>query len=165
MPDRRVISNTSPLLYLHQIGYLDLLQRLYGRVWTSPGVAAELSIGGQSGYDVPIVEEIPWLDVVGPTEQPQLLPALLDLDQGEAEIIALAVQWPGSLVLLDERLARRLASHFGLRVTGTIGVLIKAKEKGLLELVRPALKALKATSMWLGDDLVELALRKAGEME
>jgi predicted nucleic acid-binding protein len=163
MPDRPVICNTSPLLYLHQIGHLDLLPALYGTVWTTPGVAQELAAGAEKGYDVPDLAELSWLEI-RPLGESRLLPALVDLDRGEAEVIALGLQLPGSLVILDEQLARRIAELFELDVTGTLGLLLRAKQRGHLEHVTPAVEALRSTTMWLSERVIRLVLEKAGEL-
>lgn len=63
MPDRLVVSNTSPLLYLHQIGQLDLLRQLYGKVVVPGAVARELARGAQLGIDVPDLGRHPWVEV------------------------------------------------------------------------------------------------------
>jgi len=65
------------------------------------------------------------------------------LDGGEAEAIALAVEVSDALLLMDERLGRDTARHFGIRYTGVIGVLIEAKDKGLLQAIQPHLEALR----------------------
>jgi predicted nucleic acid-binding protein len=61
---RDVVSNTSPLLYLHQLGRLDLIRALYSRVLVPQSVVAELDVGRARGYDVPAVAEASWIEVV-----------------------------------------------------------------------------------------------------
>ncbi len=63
MPDRLTLSNTSPLLYLHQIERLDLLRRLYGEVFVPPAVEEELQAGAVRGVNVPRIGDLPWLSV------------------------------------------------------------------------------------------------------
>lgn len=162
MPDRLVVSNTSPLLYLHQIGRLELLRSLYGQVTVPAAVADELGRGGELGIDVPALDRFDWLRVEVPPER-LLLPAVVDLGPGEAEVIAFGLAHPAALLILDDRLARRVATALDLRLTGTIGVLVRAKKSGLLPSVRPSLEALRATTMRLGDELVRWAVAEAGE--
>ena len=107
MPDRLVISNTSPLLYLHQIGRIDLLETLYGAVVAPPAVERELRVGATEGVDVPDLSALPWVEV-RPVADPKLLPVVIDLGSGEAEVIALGLENPDSLLILDDKLARRL---------------------------------------------------------
>lgn len=164
MPERLVVSNTSPLLYLHQIGQLDLLQRLYHQVTVPQAVADELARGSQLGIDVPDLDRYPWLQVKPPPER-LLLPAVLDLGPGEAEVIAFGMAHAGDLLLLDDKLARRMASVLGLSFTGTIGLLVKAKRAGALSSIQPSLEALRKTNIRLSDELFQWALREAGEAE
>ncbi len=121
-----VIVNTSPLLYLHQVGCLELLQQLYGTITVPPAVPQELEIGKLQGVDVPEVNSIEWIQT-RPVASATLIPAVIDLGQGEAEVIALGLENPDSLLIFDDSLARRIADLYGLRYTGTLGVLVKAK--------------------------------------
>ena len=86
-----------------------------------------------------------------------------DLGPGEAEVIALGLQRPESRLILDDRLARRIARLHNLQVTGTIGVIVKAKQAGLLPAVSPVIIALREAGLWLSDALVVEVLRQAGE--
>jgi predicted nucleic acid-binding protein len=163
MPEREVISNTSPLLYLHQIGQLDLLLKIYGRVVIPPAVRRELRTGAERGFSTPDVDQIPWLGVRVLTDM-TLLPMVIDLGPGEAEAIGLALASPRHLLILDDSLGRRIAHVRALTYTGTLGVLVRAKQEGHLAALKPAIEALQdRTSMRLRPDLIEWALRAAGE--
>lgn len=162
MPDQRVVSNTSPLLYLYQVGQIELLPKLYGSVMIPPAVQDELGRGKEIGAAVPDVETFPWIEI-RPLPDATLLPTITDLGPGEAEAIALALFHPGSLLILDDDLGRRIARLNRITFTGTLGVLIKAKQAGLLPKVAPILAALQQTSMWLGRDLIQLVLSETGE--
>lgn len=162
MPEGRVICNTSPLYYLHLVGQLDLLPRLYSRVRIPPAVREELQAGEKKGVPTPRPEELPWLEIQESVNR-ALLPMVIDLGRGEAEAIALALEDPGSLLILDDSLGRRIAGLSGLTFTGTLGVLIRAKQSGLLAEIRPTLQALEQTTMYLGKELIAMALREAGE--
>jgi predicted nucleic acid-binding protein len=163
MPDPRVVCNTSPLLYLHQVGHLELLGHLYGHLWTTPGVVDELAVGATRGHDVPLVAEVPWVTIERPAAEASRVPALGDLGRGEAEVIALATEWPNSLVILDEQAGRRVAASLGLRITGILGVLLRAKKEGYLDRVTPVLARLRETSMWLSDSVIQMVCEEAGE--
>jgi len=84
-----VISNTSPLQYLHQTGCLGFLPSLYSEVIVPVGVVRELTVGRDLGTDLPIVEKLPWVRVRGVSNE-RLLPLAADLGQGEREVLALA---------------------------------------------------------------------------
>jgi len=164
MPDRLVVSNTSPLLYLHQVGHLDLLRNLYGRVWIPPAVEEELRMGAERGIAIPDVQILEWLDVQS-LRDTTLLPVVTDLGPGEVEAIALALSSPGSLLILDDKLGRRIARLNGVTITGTLGVLVKAKREGLLPSIASSIEALRRTTMYLTQELIETALRESGESQ
>lgn len=162
MPDRLVVSNTSPLLYLHQVGQLDLLRQLYGRVVVPTAVAEELAAGSHFGIEAPDLGQHPWLRVESPPER-TLLPALVDLGPGEAEVLAFGLAHPDTLLLLDDRLARRTAALLRLHFTGTIGFVVRAKRGGALPSVLPVLEALRKTNIRVTSELIHWALKEAGE--
>jgi predicted nucleic acid-binding protein len=164
MPDRLVVSNTSPLLYLHQVNQLDLLRKLYGRIQIPPAVEEELRTGAERGIAVPDVQVLEWVDVQ-PLSDTTLLPVVTDLGPGEAEAIALALSSPGSLLILDDKLGRRIARLNGVPITGTLGVLVKARREALLPSISPVIEALRRTTMHLAQELIETALRESGESQ
>jgi predicted nucleic acid-binding protein len=162
MPDAPVISNTSPLFYLHQIGQLELLRHTYGEIMVSAAVVTELQAGAGKGASVPPLEDLPWMHSVS-------LPAGAashfepELGRGEAEAIALAVTLPGSLLIMDDQRGRFTAKALRLRYTGTLGVLIKARRTGRLATLSPVLDQLRAAGMWISPRIVRETLRLAGE--
>ncbi len=162
MPNSLTISNTSPLLYLHLAGQLALLQQLYGSIVIPPAVRDELQVGAERGVNVPTVERLSWIQVL-PLRSPTLVPLVTDLGRGEAEAIGLGLEHPGSLLILDDGLARRIARLNELKFTGTLGVVVKAKQRGILEAVRPVVMALRKAGLWLSDELVKEILRQAKE--
>jgi uncharacterized protein len=162
VPDRLVVADTSPLLYLHYTRQLHLLRALYGTVTVPAAVRAELATGRERGHDAPELSSIAWIREVEVPDR-SLLPAVVDLGAGEREVIALGLARPGSLVLLDDRLARRIAAVSGLAHTGTLGVLLKAKQMGHLAAVGPVLEILRGHGMRIHDDLRRNVLRIAGE--
>jgi predicted nucleic acid-binding protein len=101
MPDKLTISNTSPLLYLHLVKQLDLLAQLYGEVLVPSAVEAELQAGAEQGVDVPQIAALSWLKVT-PLASDTSIPLVTDLGRGEAEVIALGLENPGSRLILDD---------------------------------------------------------------
>jgi uncharacterized protein len=145
---REVVSNTSPLLYLHQLGRLDLLPALYSMVLVPKSVIEELTAGRAAGHDVPNVADLPWVQVVSsPTLA--LLALATDLGKGESEAIAIAHE-RGALLILDDALARRHASLLGITLTGTLGVLLKAKTAGHIPKIEPLVVRLTELGFRLG---------------
>mgnify|MGYP000246125913 CR=1 FL=1 len=115
------ISNTSPLLYLHRVGALQWLGTLFDNVWVPGAVTDELKEGQRKGHDVPDPTIYPWVHLVDPEFTPSEWLAL-DLGTGELAAMALALENPTRVVLLDDALARRTAQAAGIAVRGTLGI-------------------------------------------
>ena len=94
---------------------------------------------------------------------PQLLELTADFGPGEVEVLALALEEKGSLIIVDDRLAREFARVRGLRKTGTAGVLLRAKQQGHIPAVRPLLDTLIELDFWLSDDVRNRILKLSGE--
>ena len=160
MPE--AISNTSPLLYLHRIEVLDWLPELFTEIWTPGAVVHELQEGRRKGYDVPNPADSAWLHIVEPRSMPSEW-LTLDLGAGELAALALALENPTRVILLDDGLARRIAQAAGLTVWGTLKVLLEAKSQGLTERIASHVNRLETAGMWIGDDIRRRALALAGE--
>lgn len=165
MPDdpSLVVINTTPVIALSIIGQLELLHLLYVEVLMPPAVEGEILAGGPKGVGREEVFAAAWIKVT-PLEDPRRADLLADLDRGEAEVIALALEKNCDLVIIDERLARRHAQRMQLKVTGTIGVLLRAKQRGFVPSIAPLIERLRDGGIHLSDSLVEEALRLAGEL-
>ena len=148
-----IVSDTSPLNYLILIGAIDILPKLLSRVILPEHVyTTELQSKDTPDQVRKWVDSLPaWVEVRSPSHTEEL-----NLDQGETEAIALAVELHAP-ILLDEREAREVARQKGLLVTGTVGVLERAAERGLLHLPT-TIERLRQTNAHLGDDLLEAAL-------
>jgi predicted nucleic acid-binding protein len=160
MPD--AISNTSPLLYLYRIEALMWLDALFGAVWMPNAVVHELAEGRRQGYDVPDPDTYPWLRRM----EPRALPSewlVLDLGPGELAAMALALENPAHVVLLDDALARRVAQAAGLTVWGTLKVLLEAKAQGLTARIAPFVDRLADCGMWLSQEIRRRILTLAKE--
>ncbi len=160
MPE--AISNTSPLLYLFRIAVLDWLPSLFEDIWVPRAVAAELQEGQRAGYDVPSLNNYNWLKIVETRNVPSEW-LTLDLGPGELEAMALALENPEREVLLDDGLARRIASAAGLEVWGTLRIVLEAKKQGLTEAVAPLVDDLQKAGIWVSADVRQRVLALAGE--
>ncbi|MBI3015607.1 MAG: DUF3368 domain-containing protein [Candidatus Tectomicrobia bacterium] len=163
MPERLVIADTSPLFYLNQVGRLDLLRNLYGTIVIPPAVRAELEAGRRAKVEVPNFAALPWIEMRS-VQSRALIPAIVDLGAGEAEVIGPGLEYPGSLLILDDSLARRVAALNRLSYTGTMGLLIKAKQGGYLKAVRPLMEEMRGCGLWVSEELVAMVLAQAGEL-
>jgi uncharacterized protein len=157
-----VISNTSPLFYLHKLGQLELLHLLYKRIIIPIAVVDELRNGKEQGEDVPDITNYVWIGVKS-VSVPEVVRLVTDLGPGEAQVLALALENPGSLAILDDRLARELAIVRNIRITGTAGVILKAKQKGLIKAVKPIIDDLIQLDFRLSDSVINTILLLAKE--
>jgi predicted nucleic acid-binding protein len=160
LPD--VIVNTSPLQYLHQIGQLDLIPKLFGRIIVPEVVAAELAAGRRLGVSVPEPESLEWIDLCNPASPAGGLLSW-DLGAGESAVLSLALEHQGSWVVLDDKLARQAAVHLKLPLLGPAGILLRAKRAGHVRAVRPVLNQLAALEFRLTPETVRSILDLAGE--
>ena len=154
---RVVISDTSPVHYLVLIGHVALLPDLYKEVLIPQSVADELQ---RPAAPEPvrrwIADPPQWLQVVSLTAQPSFR-SLDRLDRGEHDAIVLALELKADLVLMDDREAVQEARGLGLSVTGTLGVLDRAAQRGLIELA-PAIAQLRQTNFRVDPALLERLL-------
>src|SRR3989304_9207163 len=158
----KAITNTSPLLYLYRIEAIEWLPKLFEEVWTPEAVKNELLAGRNKGYDVPNPVDYPWLNIVDPKSMPSEWLAL-DLGAGEIAAMALALENPSHVVLLDDGLARRTAQVAGLQVWGTLKILLEAKSQGLIEKVEPYVTNLSEAGMWVSAEVKQRILILTGE--
>lgn len=160
MPDpaRVVVINTTPLIALTAAtGNLDVLRALYYRVVVPYEVAEEIRAGGKDAFGLDVFEHASWLEI---RPSPVKLPPYLQnsLDRGEASVIHTALQEGVELVCIDEVVGRRIARLSKLSLTGSIGVLLKAKSEGYPLSIPEALKRMHARGIWLSESVVRFAL-------
>jgi predicted nucleic acid-binding protein len=152
-----VVADTTPLIVLAGVGMLDLLPHLYDAITIPDAVRDELRAGAEPHPDF---ELLPWLTVAAVEPDAELRDAL---DSGEAAAITLAIRLGARAVLLDERRGRRIAQARGLPVVGTLGVLLAAKQAGLVREIRPTIDAMIAQGRRISPDLRDRVLAAAGE--
>lgn len=127
-----------------------------------PAVIDELEQGKRQGEDVPNIQDYSWIRVQK-VKVPDFLKLITDLGLGEAEVLTLALEEPNSLIVLDERLARRIAELRGLKFTGTAGVLLKAKQQGYIISISPILEQLLKLGFRISNRVKNDILKLAGE--
>ena len=156
-----VIADTSPLQYLFQVGLLNVLQNLFGTVWVPEAVRDELQVGRSLGFEVPDPAAFPWM-LVRPATGGVAIDRL-ELGAGERAALALALEACESLVLLDDAAARAAAKQLGLSTTGTLGLLLLAKEQHLLASVAPNITSLEDRGFRITEAVRRQVLQLAGE--
>ncbi|MEK7414236.1 MAG: DUF3368 domain-containing protein [Planctomycetota bacterium] len=154
-----VIADTSPLLYLHRAHILHLLPSLYGHILVPPAVVAEIEAGQRGGFDIPHLPSLAWVEVRQPRS---VLPEHPKLHPGEREAIALALE-TGLRVLIDDQAGRVYLHERHHPFVGTLGVVVEAKRRGLIDRVAPYLDVIIEHGFWVDDAVRRRVLVLAGE--
>jgi uncharacterized protein len=141
----RIVSNTSTVLNLAIIGHLDLLRQQMDLVWVPPAVISELRVDTEMPGAAVVRQALQdgWLQVQ-PVKDLMLVTVLQrELDHGESEAIALALQMQADWLLLDERDGRRVAKSLSIKVTGVLGVLLRARREHQISSLAEAIMQLR----------------------
>lgn len=158
---RKVISNTTPIISLLKVKKLELLKELYTELIIPEAVFDEIEKGNRKNYYQDL-RKIDWIRIVKIANSDSV-DYFFDLDKGEAEVLILAHEQNADLVIIDELAGRNYAKRLELNLTGTIGILLKAKEKKLISSIKSILKELQVKGSWINPKLVEKALTLADE--
>jgi len=151
-PNKLVITDTSCFVLLYKIDGFAILHNLFGSVFTTPEIALEYG------------EQLPEWVVIQPIKDQNLLAEYQQkVDPGEASALALAQEINADLVILDDLEARKFALKLGLAFKGTLGLLVMAKQEGIIPSIRPYLEKVQQTNFRLASHLVDQSLRDAGE--
>jgi uncharacterized protein len=158
-----IVSDTSPIRALHFLGRVDWLATIFDEVYIPPAVVKELA--QPAARYLPINANLyPFLLVRPPPNSPRLIQLQEELEEGEAEALALAEDLRADTVLIDEMQGRKVAQEMGLFVIGTVGILLQAKKKSLCPKIAPLLDRLtKELGFFLSVKLRAQALKVAGE--
>lgn len=160
----KAICDASPIVNLARIEALHLLPDLYDAVMLPEAVWQEVVVEGEGQPGARAVRTASWIERRTVSNSDLVRALRQDLDAGEAEAIALAVETDGAVLLMDERHGRETASHFDVPHLGLIGVLVDAKENRHIEAIQPHLDALQQAGFWIGDQLYRRVLRDEGEL-
>jgi len=155
----KIVSNATPIIALLKINKLSILKKLYKEIIVPQEVYNEIESGKQKMFYRDL-SQIKWIKIKNIKDE-KSLSYFLDLDKGEAETIILANEIKADLVIMDEKLGRFHAKHADLKVTGTLGVLLKAKKSGVILKIQPLLYALKEKGIWLDNNLIQKVIELA----
>jgi predicted nucleic acid-binding protein len=162
MRDTAAIADSGPLICLAKIDQIELLSRLFSKILVPPEVWSEVTVRGQGHPGAYEVSQVTWLTIQAP--DPQLVkPLSILVDAGEAEAIALAQTTADCTILLDDARARKIAQRLNTKQIGTIGLLLRAKRRGLVENIRPHIDALIENGIYIRRELTDAVLKNAGE--
>lgn len=159
-----VVSNTTPLIGLAVVGQFDLLHKLFGQITISEAVFAEAVLfGREEGGAKQEVAEADWIQVVAVQDQLAVEVLLDELDRGEAETIVLARELDAAWVLMDEKKGRRKLSEMNQKNVGTVGLLVKGKQAGFVQTIKPHLEVLRQQGFSLSRTVMDSALQQVNE--
>ena len=160
-----VVSDTSPIVSLALIGRLDLLRQIYGTIVIPQAVQDEITASGGRHPGGREVVALDWIKVGAVTNSMVVMLLRRELDRGEAEAIALAIESAADRVLLDERKARSLAAYLSLPFAGLLDILGEAKRVQLIPAIQPLMDELIARANFrISRKLYRRVLQSAGEM-
>jgi uncharacterized protein len=161
-----VVSDTSPINNLAAINQLQLLQQLYGIILIPEAVYRELTDPSFPVAGAAEVQTFDWIQCRSVNDRTVIEALSNELDVGEAEAIALALETKAELVLIDERRGRLVAGRLNLRYTGILGILVESKSRGLINEVKPLMNALiNQAGFWVAAPLYNNVLRFVNEDE
>ena len=157
---RKVIVNSTPIIGLANIGKLDLLQKVYHQITIPQAVFDELVTPSVKKQ---VMDNGDWIHVeqIHDTSQRQMYRA--KLHAGEVEVMILAQEQNADLVLLDDNAAKKTAKFLGLTVTGTLGLLLRAKREGFIQEVTPLVDALSKDGFFIKESVRQMVIDQAGE--
>lgn len=159
------VSDSSPLIIYASSGYLDLLRQVLGEIFIPSAIWNEVVVDGGNRPEVAAVASASWIrqrDLLHPDLVQELR---VELGPGESEAIGLATELDDNVpILLDDAKARRIARQRGLRVVGSAGVLLLAKQRHVISVIGPVLDDLLACGLYLSDAVAHEVLETAGEM-
>ena len=157
MPINRVVVNASPLICLYRSGLLGLLPSLFKEIVVPELVVKEIM--AKEEINLKLEKQIyKFADVA-------IVPpvASWDLGNGESAVLTFALKNPEHWAVIDDREARRCAVSLGCRYTGTVGIIVLAKKKGIITSVNDSLEKLENAGLWLSETFVNEVCKKAGE--
>ena len=147
-----IVSDTSCLILLDKLKLLFLLEKLFGEIIVTPEIERE--------YGQPLPT---WVSIVDVQNKVYQIMLQSTVDLGEASAIALAVEQQDCLLILDDNKARKVAARLSINYIGTLGLLIEAKDAGLIPLIKPILAQIKMTDFRINNNLERQILALAGE--
>lgn len=160
-----IVVNTTPLISLCHIGELNLLRDLYGTIIIPKAVKDEIyaKIDSITKSQLEIAQD--WIKVIEIKNKMAKTFYKSQLHDGEVEVMILGKELNAKLLIIDDKNAKKHAKYLGFNVTGTLGVLLKAKKEGHILHIKPILEELRTKGIFLDNKTIAMCLREAGELE
>ena len=155
----KVIVNTTPMIMLTDVGQFDLLRKLYGEIIIPRAVLEEI----KSQPAKRLTASSDWIKIgkVANKDDRGLFRARLHA--GEVEVMLLAQEQNADLVIMDDNAAKKTAKFMGLKVTGSLGVLLRAKREGHIQEIKPIIRAMAADGFYIDEKTKRYVLDAAKE--
>jgi predicted nucleic acid-binding protein len=160
---RKVVVNTNPLIALSHIGRLDILKQMYGEIFIPEAVYKELSVKKESICKIAVDKAQDWIIIKKISNQMAKTLYKTQLHEGEVEVMILTMEMSADVVIIDDANAKKYAKYLELPVTGTLGVLIKAKQRGYVDELKPILYRMMENGIYITQTLIERCLAEVGE--
>ena len=160
---QKVVSNSSPIIHLAKIGELSLLREYFNTIMVPESVLKECVAEGKDRKEVEAIKKAEWIRVAEVQDKKLVKLLQSSLDDGESEAIALSLESGADLILLDDSDAREKARIYGLTVTGTLGVLLRAKKDRKISSLKENIIKLRNSGFWVSDFMEERLLETSGE--
>ncbi len=159
-----VVSDTTPLISLLKTGRLDTLEKLFGEVRIPDAVFEELTSNPRYSDEAAAIRSFPYIDIisVSDTDAVEQVSREDGLDLGESEAIVLTQEISADLLLMDEARERDVARSMGLRITGTVGILLLSYERGILDEdeIKDCVERLRDANRFIGERYLQLLLER-----
>lgn len=160
---RRVIVNTTPLIALCHVGQLDVLHKMYGEIMIPQAVYQELSVKEDSICKKQIDDAHNWIHIEKINNEMAKSMFKTQLHDGEVEVMILAKEKNADIVVIDDANAKKHAKYLKLPVTGTLGVLIKAKQQGHINELKPIIQKMIDNNIYISEKIMKLCLEQVNE--
>ncbi len=158
---RVVVSDSSCLILLSKIGRLDILKDLYQEIFIPEAVYEEVTAKKDTAES--LLKTADWIRVCKVIDRERLNDMPSQLHLGEREAILLYTDLNADLIIIDDNNARKEAARRGLRITGIIGILARAKEAGIIVAVRPLAEELEKENFYISQDILNALYETIGE--
>lgn len=149
---RKVIVNSTPLIVLGNAGLLEILQKLYGRILVPEAVYQEVTAKDDAAGMI-LLNGADWIQVEQVQNQSDARIFSSRLHAGEVEVMLLAREQKADLLIIDDNAAKSTAKYLGMKVTGSLGVLLRAKQMGFLEDINDAMDQIILNGFYVSEEL------------
>ena len=161
---RKVIVNSTPLIVLGNIGNLDILRELYEEINIPKAVLEEIT-NKNDNAKLNLLQNLNWIKVLEVEDKRNRKMYQSKLHDGEVEVMMLANEISADLLIIHDNAAKKTAKFLGFVVTGTLGVILKAKAEKVINEVRPILNKMLKKGFYVSPKVLEMVLRMAKEIE